>query len=92
MRKDSAKAWNLGFKGKFAIHPSQIEIINDVFRPSLEQIEHAQNIVRVAEEAAQFGKGSTALNGSVIDIPVLKRARNLLELANNEQSNEQTSK
>lgn len=89
LRRDALAARGFGFRGKFAIHPSQIDIINDAFRPSSEEVEHARNVVRAAEEAERLGRGSTSLDGSVIDVPVVKRARDLLELAETMRSTDQ---
>lgn len=72
---------NEGFKGKFAIHPAQIDTINAAFSPSEKEIEHARQIVAAFEEAERNGRGSTSLDGIVIDVPVVKRARALLALA-----------
>jgi citrate lyase subunit beta/citryl-CoA lyase len=71
----------IGFKGKFAIHPAQLDIINATFSPSPTEIEHARQVVTAFEEAERMGKGSTSLNGKVVDVPVVKRARALLEVA-----------
>ena len=73
-----------GFKGKFAIHPAQIEAINAGFSPSEAEIAHARRIVAAFEEAERRGRGSTSLDGKVIDVPVVKRARAVLELAGGE--------
>ncbi|MDH3713545.1 MAG: CoA ester lyase [Gammaproteobacteria bacterium] len=70
-----------GFKGKFAIHPAQIEHINAAFAPSAEEVEQAQRIVAAFEAAERAGRGSTSLDGLVIDVPVVKRARALLAMA-----------
>ncbi len=72
----------LGFKAKFAIHPGQLQSINNLFSPSEEAIEYAQKVIEVFEEAERNGSGATSLDGKMIDVPVVKRARNLLELAN----------
>ncbi len=81
LRINSAVAKQLGFKGKFAIHPAQIEAINESFSPSAQEIEYARRIVAAYEEAERVGRGSTSLEGKVIDVPVVKRARALLQLA-----------
>lgn len=70
-----------GFKGKFAIHPAQVEHINAAFAPSAEEVAQARRIVAAFEEAERAGRGSTSLDGLVIDVPVVKRARALLALA-----------
>ena len=72
---------SLGFKGKFAIHPGQLETINTQFSPSPEEIEYAQRVVAAFEEAEARGSGATSLDGKMIDVPVVKRARNLLAQA-----------
>ncbi len=71
----------LGFKGKFAIHPGQLDTINSMFSPSSQEIEYARRVVAAFEEAEARGSGATSLDGKMIDVPVVKRARNLLALA-----------
>jgi len=70
-----------GFKGRFAIHPGQIETINHCFSPTAAEIESARRIVAAFEEAERRGRGSTSLDDRVIDVPVVKRARALLAQA-----------
>ena len=81
LRDNALKAKSIGFKGKFAIHPEQIDALNDCFSPSPQEIAHAQRVVAAFEEAERRGRASTSLDGWVIDVPVVKRARALLELA-----------
>lgn len=81
LRENSRESRQRGFKGRFAIHPAQIEGINETYSPSKAEIEHARRIVAAFEEAEARGRGSTSLDGQVIDVPVVKRARALLELA-----------
>ena len=81
LRRDAHNARGIGFRGKFAIHPAQIEIINETFAPSLGEIENAQRIVSAFEEAKRSGMGSTSLDGKVIDVPVAMRAQKVLEQA-----------
>jgi citrate lyase subunit beta/citryl-CoA lyase len=71
----------IGFKGKFAIHPAQLDIINATFSPSPAEIDYARSVVAAFEEAERAGKGATSLDGKVVDVPVVKRARALLEVA-----------
>lgn len=71
------RARALGFHGKSAIHPRQIPAINAAFTPGSEEIEAATRIVRAAEAAAG---GATSLDGQMVDIAVVRRARGLLEL------------
>jgi citrate lyase subunit beta/citryl-CoA lyase len=72
---------DLGFVGKGAINPRQIEPINDVFRPTSDEIEHAMKIIAVAQEAEEKGIGAVALGGKMIDRPVLDRAKRTVALA-----------
>lgn len=81
LRENALASKKIGFKGKFAIHPAQLEMINETFSPSAAEIEHARAVVAAYEEAERNGRGSTSLNGIVVDVPVVKRARALLELA-----------
>jgi citrate lyase subunit beta/citryl-CoA lyase len=81
LETNSIAAKQLGFKGRFAIHPDQIETINRSFSPSALEIETARRVVAAYEEAEARGRASTSLDGRVIDVPVVKRARAVLELA-----------
>ena len=81
LRKDCQAARQLGYTGKFAIHPAQLEIINETFGPSPEEVDYALRVVEAWNQAEAEGRGSVALDGRMIDVPVLKRARNLLSLA-----------
>ena len=81
LQRDASTAKKQGFKGKFAIHPAQIDIINATFSPSPQEVEHAKRVLAAFEAAEHQGRGSTSLNGKVIDVPVVKRARAILEMA-----------
>lgn len=70
----------LGYKGKFAIHPAQLDTINRVFSPSDSDIEYARRVLAAWDEAEAGGRGALALDGRMVDVPVVKRARSLLEL------------
>lgn len=78
LRKDATAAKQLGFKGKFAIHPAQVDTITSTFMPSEREITHAKRVVEAYEEAERNGRGSTSLDGEVVDVPVVKRAYALL--------------
>lgn len=78
LRENALASKRMGFRGKFAIHPAQLETIESVFAPSAEEIAQAQRIVAAFEAAEKQGKGATSLDGLVIDVPVVKRARALL--------------
>jgi len=78
LKANIAASKQTGFKGKFAIHPAQIGAINAGFSPSAAEIEHARRVVAAFDEAERQGRGSTSLDGMVIDVPVVKRARAVL--------------
>ena len=81
LRRNAQAARQIGFKGKFAIHPAQIDIINETFSPSAAELEQARRVVEAFREAERIGRGSTSLDGKVVDVPVVKRAEALLALA-----------
>ncbi|MBY0268344.1 MAG: CoA ester lyase [Burkholderiales bacterium] len=71
----------LGFEGKWAIHPTQIEAANQVFSPSPEEITKAQRIVDAMAQAAREGKGAVQVDGRLVDIANIRMAQNLLQKA-----------
>jgi len=81
LRKDAAVAKQLGFTGKAAIHPSQIDVINEVFSPSQEEIEYSLRVVKAFTEGKKEGKGVILENGRMIDKPVVTRAKLILKKA-----------
>lgn len=79
--KDSEFAKSLGFSGKAAISPRHVMAINEVFSPSLEEIEYAKEVMDTIREAEEQGKGAVSLRGKMIDAPIVERARQTLEMA-----------
>jgi malyl-CoA/(S)-citramalyl-CoA lyase len=75
------RAAALGFEGKWAIHPSQIALANQVFSPAPDEIERARRIVAAMEQAAREGRGAVQLDGRLIDIASIRMAQNLLAKA-----------
>jgi citrate lyase subunit beta/citryl-CoA lyase len=75
---DCALARSLGFRGKACIHPAQVEIVNDAFAPSSTELARAREIVDAFARAEAEGRGAVALEGEMIDLPVVERARQLL--------------
>lgn len=68
-----------GFTGMLAIHPDQVAVINAAFTPSPEEVEHARRVV--AAFAAQPDAGVVGLEGRMLDLPHLKQAKRVLEIA-----------
>ena len=76
LRAEALEACRDGFLGKFAIHPNQIGIINEVFTPTSEEIDHAEAVVAAFSEAGDVGV--TSLDGKMLDRPHLVNAQRLL--------------
>lgn len=73
-----SKAKAYGFTGTLGIHPKQIEVINAAFRPSEHDLAQARRIIIAYEEALTTGAGAVALDGKMIDAPIVARARRLV--------------
>jgi malyl-CoA/(S)-citramalyl-CoA lyase len=69
----------LGFEGKWAIHPTQIDSANVVFSPSQTELDWAVRIVNLLEEVNSQGRGAVAENGVLIDMAHLKKANLILK-------------
>jgi citrate lyase subunit beta/citryl-CoA lyase len=72
------RAAALGIEGKWAIHPSQIELANTVFSPLEKEVARARRIIEVLKEAEEQGKGAASLDGKMIDAASERMARNVL--------------
>jgi citrate lyase subunit beta/citryl-CoA lyase len=80
-RESCERANMLGCDGKWAIHPSQIEIGNDVFAPDPEVAERAERIVDAYAEAMAEGKGAVSVDGQLVDEATNKMAKDIVETA-----------
>ncbi|MEW8434973.1 MAG: hypothetical protein AB2629_13205, partial [Candidatus Thiodiazotropha sp.] len=69
----------LGGEGKWAIHPSQIALANQVFTPSEEEIARARKVVEAMEKAAAEGMGAASIDGRMIDAASIRQAEVVLE-------------
>jgi citrate lyase subunit beta/citryl-CoA lyase len=79
LKQDTLYAKSLGMSGKACIHPNQIDLINTLFLPSKEDIQYAQKILLAKEKADQDGLGAFSVDGKMIDQPIIKRAKNIIE-------------
>lgn len=77
-------ARSLGFRGKACIHPAQVGIVNTVFEPAAADLEWARRVVEAFELGEREGRGAIALDGAMIDLPVVERARRILAEAKGE--------
>jgi malyl-CoA/(S)-citramalyl-CoA lyase len=77
-RSAARRAAALGCEGKWAIHPSQVDLANEVFTPAEDEVARAQRILQAMEEAAKDGKGAVSLDGHLIDAASIRMAENLM--------------
>lgn len=75
------RAAALGAEGKWAIHPTQVAMANDVFTPTAAEVERARRILIAVEEAAADGRGAAQLDGKMIDAASARMARNVVQIA-----------
>src|SRR4051812_26442508 len=80
-RREAEGARRLGYAGKSAIHPSQVPIANEVFRPTDVEIAHALKVISAAREAAEKGIGAWTVDGKMVDAPFVRRAEAILAVA-----------
>jgi citrate lyase beta subunit len=81
LRAEAEEGARLGFSGKQIIHPNQVEAVQTAFTPSDEAVEYAQRVVRAFSASQREGKGAFALDGKMIDMPLLKNAQKVLDRA-----------
>lgn len=81
LKEDALHAMQLGMNAKAAIHPNQIDVINEVFMPSEKQIVWASRVMKANEDAEAKGLGVFSLDGKMVDKPVLDRAKKILAKA-----------
>lgn len=81
LRLEAEQGAGFGFSGKQVIHPNQVQVTQEAFTPSAKMIEEARRIVETFEASQKEGKGAYALDGKMIDMPLLKNAQKVLERA-----------
>lgn len=81
LRRSCLLSAALGFDGKWAIHPNQLQTINAIYTPSPEDIERSQRILDAYEEAKRQGCGSLAIDGKMIDAASIRIAKSIVALA-----------
>ncbi len=80
LRADALRARRLGFTGKTLIHPDQTGVVNEIFSPTAAEVEDARRVVHAFDEALARGEGAVALDGRMLDAPVVDRARRVLRV------------
>ena len=82
LRRQMSKAKSLGYTGKLCIHPTQVQIANEIFTPAEDEVAAARAVVEVFErEGLAKGIAAIAVDGKMIDTPIYWRARRLIEWA-----------
>jgi len=69
---------DFGFKGASCIHPGQVGIVNEEYTPTKAEVDYAQKLIKLDQEAAASGRGSFTLDGKMVDIPIIVRAQKLI--------------
>jgi len=77
-KKSAERARRFGFSGGTCVHPGLVQTLNEAFTPSAEDVAYAKKLIAADEKAAAEGRGSFTVDGKMIDIPVINRARRLL--------------
>jgi citrate lyase subunit beta/citryl-CoA lyase len=78
-RQTIRRSRRFGFIGASVIHPSQVPILNEEFRPSAAEVDHARRVLAAYDKALAEGVGAVTVDGKMIDVPVVERARLLVE-------------
>ena len=78
LARDCEVGRSLGFRGKALVHPDQVALSHEAFAPSANELQRAREIVAAYERGVGEGRGVFALDGEMIDVPVVERARELL--------------
>jgi citrate lyase beta subunit len=81
LRHESQEAARMAYSGKQIIHPNQVEPVQEAFTPSDEAVAHARRVVEADAQHQEEGKGAFTLDGKMVDAPVVKAARRVLERA-----------
>jgi len=80
-RAQARRCATLGMVGKWAIHPKQVALANEVFTPSAEQVDEAREILAAMKQAEAEGRGATIYKGRLVDIASIKQAESIVRLA-----------
>jgi len=78
LAEDAGFARDLGFDGKMAIHPAQVSVVNEAFTPDPAEVDWAERVLAAREDAAAEGRGVFAVDGEMIDAPLVTQAETIL--------------
>jgi citrate lyase subunit beta/citryl-CoA lyase len=71
----------MGFRGKYVIHPDHIGVVSRAFSPTKDDVAYARRVLIAARRAEREGRGAIALDGRMVDAPIVARARRTIALA-----------
>ena len=77
-KKSAERARRFGFSGATCVHPGLVQALNEAFTPSADDVAYARKLIAADEKAAAEGRGSFTVDGKMIDVPVIDRARRLI--------------
>jgi citrate lyase subunit beta/citryl-CoA lyase len=78
LRVSARLARSLGFDGKWAVHPGQIEVINEIFTPPAAEVSRARGLIEAYRQAAAEGRGAARHEGEMIDLASVRMAEGVL--------------
>jgi citrate lyase subunit beta/citryl-CoA lyase len=78
---DAREGQAIGYRGKLCIHPEQVLLANEVFAPSSDEVDHARRLLAIYEAAKQAGEAAIVFDGQMVDEPMARRARAIVEAA-----------
>jgi citrate lyase subunit beta/citryl-CoA lyase len=81
LKAEAEQGRDLGYQGKMVIHPTQVPIVNEAFTPSAPEIQRALRVLQAAQAAEKDGRGAFALEGRMVDRPLVEQARRVIEVA-----------
>lgn len=81
LEKEATFAKQLGYVGKMAIHPRQVDVFNRVFAPTPDEIKHAQALIEAHQAHQDAGTGAFAYEGKMVDMPMIRSAQTILARA-----------
>lgn len=79
LRADARRSLNYGFSGKSTFSPRQLTVIHEVFRPSSDEVDFSRRVITAFDAAAAESAGSAVVDGQLVDLPIMLRARRVLE-------------
>jgi len=85
LKNDTIKAKSLGFTAKVCISPLHVPVIKEAFTPTEEEVAYAKRVIQAAEEAEKKGLGAIQVDGNMVDLPLVLRARRTLSLVEEER-------